>query len=133
MTIAHAYTLLLEAAALVTSFAVLWLSFCLRDFHGRYPAADFASDQRVGANVGPLLLAGVGSGTRLPIDVASSDVEPASEKDEAILYRPEHVQHLDDKAQIQAEQHQHAQLKPMKPDPVIHSLPHSAAAFTPKH
>ena len=78
-----------------------------------------------------LALASVGSGTRLPIDLASSDVQPASEKDETILYRPEHVQHLNDKAQIQGEQHQHAQLKPMKPDPVIHSLPHSAAAFTP--
>jgi len=54
MTIAHAYTLLLEAAALATSFAVLWLSFWLRDRYREYPAADFASDQQDGANIGPL-------------------------------------------------------------------------------
>jgi hypothetical protein len=47
MTIAHAYTLLLEAAALATSFAMLWLSFWLRDRHRQrhHPMADFASDQ----------------------------------------------------------------------------------------
>jgi len=100
MTIAHAYTLLLAAAALATSFAVLWMSFWLRDRHPRYPAADFASDQQDGANFGPLVLASVGSSTRLPIDVASSDVQPASEKNEAVLYCPE----------IQAEQNQHDQL-----------------------
>jgi hypothetical protein len=72
MTIAHAYTLLLEAAALATSFAVLWLSFWLRDRHRQrhHPVADFASDQQDGAIVGDLVLASVlGSGTRLSIDV----------------------------------------------------------------
>src|SRR5437763_16478635 len=102
MTIAHAYTLLLQAAALATSFGMLWLSFWLRDRHRRYPAADFASDQQDGANIGPLVLASVGSGTRLPIDIASSDVQPASEKDEAVLYGPEHVQDFNDEPQIQA-------------------------------
>ena len=121
MTIAHAYTLLLEAAALATSFAMLWLSFWLRDRHRQYPVADFASDQEDGANVGPLVLAGVGSGTRLPISVASSDVQPASEKDEAVLYCPENAQYLNDEQQIQVEQNQRAQLKPMKSDPVFHN------------
>ena len=73
---------------------------------GHAPAFDLASDQQDGANVGHLGFASVlGSGTRLPISVASSDVQPASEKDEAVLYRPEDVQHFDDKPQIQAEQH----------------------------
>jgi hypothetical protein len=124
MIIAHAYDmLLLEAAALATSFAMLWLSFWLRDRHRQLhdPVADFASDQQDGANVGHLVLASVlGSGTRLPIDVVSSDVQPASEKDKAVLYGPEHVQDFNDEPQIQAEQNQCAQLKPMKSDPVFH-------------
>jgi hypothetical protein len=123
MTIAHAYTLLLEAAALATSFAMLWLSFWLRDRHRQLhdPVADFASDQQDGANVGHLVLASVlGSGTRLPIDVVSSDVQPASEKDKAVLYRSEYAQYLSDEPQIEAEQEQRAQFKPMKSDPVIH-------------
>jgi hypothetical protein len=121
MMIAHTYTLLLEAAALATSSSMLWLSFWPRDRYRRHHhrAADFASDQQDGANVSPLALARV-SGTRLTIDLVSSDVQPAGEKDEAVLYRPEHAQHLNDKPQIQAEQHQGAQLKPMKSDPVIH-------------
>jgi hypothetical protein len=96
MMITHAYDmLLLEAAALATSFAMLWLSFWLRDRHRQYhhPVADVAIDQKDGANVGHLVLASVlGSGTRLPIDVASSDAQPASEKHEAVLYCPENVQ-----------------------------------------
>ena len=108
MTIAHAYTLLLEAAALAASFAMLWLSFWLRDSHRQCPVADFARDQQDGANIGPLVLASVGSGTRLPIDVASSDVQPAGEKDETVLYRPEHARYFDDEPQIQAEQSQRA-------------------------
>ena len=108
MTIAHAYTLLLEAAVLATSFAMLWLSFWLHDRHGQQhrPAADFARDQQDGSNVGPLVLARTVSGTRLTIDRVSSDVQPASEKDEAVLNRPEHAQHLYDKPQIEAEQRQ---------------------------
>ena len=93
MTIEHAYTLLLEAAALATSFAMLGLSFWLHDRHRQHhhPAADLASDQQGGAKVGPLVLASLASGTRLTIDLALSDVQPASEKDKAILYRPEHA------------------------------------------
>jgi hypothetical protein len=108
MMIAHTYTLLLEAAALATSFAMLRLSFWLRDRRRRHhhPLADFASDQQDGANVSPLALASTVSGTRLTIDLVSSDVQPAGEKDEAVLYRPEHAHHLNDKPQIQAEQHQ---------------------------
>jgi hypothetical protein len=105
MTVAHAYTLPLEAVLGAASLAMLWLSFWLRDRHRRYPAAYFASDQQDGANVGLLMLPSVGSGTRLPINLASSDVQPASEKDKAVLYRPENAQHFDDKPQIQAEQH----------------------------
>ena len=105
MTTAHAYTLLLEAAALAASFGMLWLSFWLRDRHREYPAADFARDQQDGATLGRLVLASVGSGTRLPIDLGSSNVQPASEKDKAVLYRPEDAQYFDDKPQIQAEQH----------------------------
>src|SRR5437764_13557576 len=43
------------------------------DRHRQCPVADFARDQQDGANIGPLVLASVGSGTRLPIDVGSSD------------------------------------------------------------
>jgi len=105
MTIAHAYTLLLEAAALAASFAMLWLSFWLRDRHREYPAADLARAQQDGAIVGRLALASVASGLRLTINLASSNVQPASEKDKAVLYRPEDAQHFDDEPQIQAEQH----------------------------
>ena len=105
MTIAHAYTLLLEAAALGNSFAMLWLSFWLRDRHREYPAADLARAQQDGAIVGRLALASVASGLRLTINLASSNVQPASEKDKAVLYRPEDAQHFDDEPQIQAEQH----------------------------
>jgi RsiW-degrading membrane proteinase PrsW (M82 family) len=105
MTTAHAYTLLLEAAALATSFAMLWLSFWLRDRHREYPAADLARAQQDGAIVGRLALASVASGLRLTINLASSNVQPASEKDKAVLYRPEDAQHFDDEPQIQAEQH----------------------------
>jgi hypothetical protein len=110
MTIAHAYTLLLEAAALAASFAMLWLSFWLRDRRRQphHPALDFAGDQQDGAKIGTLVLASVASGTRLPINLASSDVQPASEKNEAILYRAEHAQYFNDKPQIQSEQEQRA-------------------------
>jgi len=110
MTVAHAYTLLLEAGALATSFAMLWLSFWLRDRQRQHhqPAADFTSHQQDGAKVIPLVPVGVGSGSRLTIDLASSDVQPAGEKDETILYRPEHAQYFDDEPQIQAEQSQRA-------------------------
>jgi len=109
MTIAHAYTLLLEAAALAASFAMLWLSFWLRDRHRQHhrPAPDFA-DQREGAKVVPLELAGVASAVRLAIALATSDVQPASEEDKAIMYRSENAQYLNDKPQIQAEQRQRA-------------------------
>jgi len=93
MTIAHAYTLLLEAVALAASFAMLWLSFWLGDRHrqNRRPAADFASDQQEGAKVVPLVLAGVASGTGLAIDLATSDIQPTGEQDDAILYRSKHA------------------------------------------
>ena len=80
MTVAHAYTLLLEAAALVASFAMLWLSVWLRDRQRQHhhPAADFASDQQDGAKVIPLVLAGVGSGTRLTIKVAGVGTSTSS-------------------------------------------------------
>ena len=108
MTIVHAYMLLLEAAALATSFAMLWLSFWLCDRHREYPAADFARDQQDGAMLGRLVLASVASGLRLTINVDSSNVQPASEKDKAILHGPEHAQQFNDKPQIQAEQDQRA-------------------------
>lgn len=38
----------------------------------------------------------------------TSDVQPAGEKDEAILYRSEHAQYFNDKPQVQPEQHQRA-------------------------
>jgi hypothetical protein len=91
MTIAHAHTLLLEAATLATSFAMLWLSFWLRDRHREYPAADFPNHQQGGANVGRLALASVASELRLTINLASSDVQPARKKDKAVLYRPENA------------------------------------------
>jgi hypothetical protein len=104
MTIAHAYTLLLEAAALAASFSILWLSFWMRDRRRQHhrPAVDFASDQQDGAQVGPLVLASVRTDARLTIDLALSDVQPASQKDKAILYRPKHAQHFNDKPQIEA-------------------------------
>jgi len=97
MTIVHAYMLLLEAAALATSFAMLWLSFWLRDRHREYPAADFARDQQDGAMLGRLALASVASGFRLTINVDSSNVQPAGEQDQAVLYRPKNAQHFRDK------------------------------------
>ena len=131
MTIAHAYTLLLEAAVLAASFGILWLSFWMRDDRRRYREMQSgewsrqslfnrASEQQENAKLGPLVIRSVASGARRAIDLASSDVQPASEKDKAILYRFEHAQYFSDKPQIQAEQEQRAQLKPMKSDPVIH-------------
>jgi hypothetical protein len=104
MTIAHAYTLLLEAAALAASFGILWLSFWVRD--GRRPQLD------------SLVLGRAASGGSLTIDLASSDVQPASEQDETVLYRPEHAQHLNHKPQIEGKQNQRAHLEPMNSDPV---------------
>ena len=131
MTIAHAYKLLLEAAVLVATFGILWLSFWLRDRRrpnremqpgerSHRPLVDLASEQQDGAKHGPLVIGSVASGARRAIDLASSDVQPASEKDEAVLYCPENAQYLNDEQQIQVEQSQRAQLKPMKSDPVFH-------------
>src|SRR6476469_7501817 len=96
MKSAHAYTLLLEAVLGAASFAMVWLSFWLRDRRRRHhepqlgranhqPRSDLARAQQDGAMVGPLVLASVGSGTRLLVDVVSSDVQPASEQDKAVL------------------------------------------------
>ena len=143
MTIAFAYTFLLEAAVLAALFATLWLSFWIRDCHrridhqalptplGHAPAFDLARPQQGFREWRLSGRTGIFSRARFPLEIAPRDGEPAGEQDQAVLYRPEHVQHFSDKPQIQGEQHQHAQLKPMDPDPVIHSLPHSAAAFTP--
>lgn len=65
MTIAHAYTLLLEAVLGAASFAMLRLSFWLRDRRRRHhepqlgranhqPRSDRARAQQDGAMVGPL-------------------------------------------------------------------------------
>ena len=114
MTIAHAYTLLLEAVVLTVSFGILWLSFWMRDRLQRparssqQPPSAFASDHQHGAMVAPLSIPVVGSAVRLAIDLGTSDIQPASEKDKAILYRPEHAQYLSNKPQIQAEQSQRA-------------------------
>src|SRR6266853_6850847 len=104
MMIAHAYTFLVEAAVLAASFALLWLSFWVRD--------------RRGVKLGSLVLAMGASGGSLAINLASSDVQPASEQDEAILHGPEHAQHLNHKPQIEAEQNQRAHLEPVNSDPV---------------
>ena len=108
---------LLEAAALAASFGMLWLAFWIRDRprhiqhvrrarRSRAPVSDLASPQQDFAMVDrPLALAGVVSGLPLAISFASGDIQPASEKDKAILHGPEHAQHFDDKPQIQAEQH----------------------------
>ena len=104
MTIAHASTLLLEAAVLAASFGILWLSFWARD--GRRPQLD------------SLVFGTAASGGSLTIDLASSDVQPAGEQDETILDCPEHAQHLNHKPQIEAEQNQRAHLEPMNSDPV---------------
>ena len=104
MTIAHAYTLLLEATVLAASFGILWLSFWVRD--GRRPQLD------------SLVLGRAASGGSLTIDLASSDVQPASEQDETVLYCPKHAQHLNHEPQIEAKQNQRAHLEPMNSDPV---------------
>src|SRR5438067_315466 len=104
MTIAHAYTLLLEAAVLAGSFGILWLSFWVRDRHG--------------VKLGSLVLARGACGGSLAINLASSDVQPASEQDETVLYCPEHAQDFNHKPQIEAKQNQRAHLKPMNSDPV---------------
>ena len=57
MTIAHAYTLLLEAAVLAASFGILWLSFWVRDRHG--------------VKLGSLVLARGASGGSLAIKLES--------------------------------------------------------------
>ena len=117
MTIAHAYTLLFEAAVLAASFGILWVSFWMRD--RRRPYREMLPGER-SHELGPLVISSLASGARRAIDLDSSDVQPASEKDKAILYRFERAQYFSDKPQIQAEQEQRAQLKPMKSDPVIH-------------
>ena len=108
MTTAHTYTLLLEAAALAASFGMLWLAFWIRDRPrhiqhvrrarpSRAPVSDFASPQQDFAIVDRrLTLAGVVSGVPLAISLASSDIQPASKKDEAILHGPEHAQHFNE-------------------------------------
>src|SRR5438552_2394290 len=94
---------------------MLWLSFWLRDRCRRHhelqlgranhlqPRSDLARAQQDGALVGRLALASVASGLRLTINLASSNVQPASEKDKAVLYRPEDAQHFDDEPPLQAE------------------------------
>jgi len=105
-------TLLLEAVVLTASFGILWLSFWMRDRLQR-PARSSqqppsAVDHQHGAMVAPLAIPVVGSAVRLAIDLATSDIQPASEKDKAILYSLEHAQYLSNKPQIQAEQSQRA-------------------------
>ena len=75
---------------------MLRLSFWLRDRHGehRHVPDDLVSHELKDAKIVPLVLASVGSGTGLTIDLASGDVQPAGEKDEAVLYRPENAQAL---------------------------------------
>jgi hypothetical protein len=97
MTIAHAYTLMLEAVVLGASFAMLWLVFWVRDRRRQLqqtrqprpthlPVTDFANPQQDLAMVGrPLAPVGVASGVMLAIDLASRDVQPPGEKDEAVL------------------------------------------------
>src|SRR5438874_12173422 len=104
MTIAHAYTLLLEAAALAASFGMLWLAFWIRDRPrhiqqvrrarpSRAPVSDFASPQLDFAMVDRRLkLAGVVSGVPLAIILASSAIQLASKIDEVILLGPESAQ-----------------------------------------
>jgi hypothetical protein len=124
MTIAHAYTLLLEIVVSAASFGILWLSFWLRDGHRRHDrptratASDFTIHQQDSANCGPLVLPTIASIIGLPIDVTSSDVQPASEEDKTILHRSEDVQYFHDKPQIEAEQNQRTHLEPMNSDPV---------------
>jgi hypothetical protein len=118
MTIGDAYTLLLEAAVLAASFAILWLSFWLSDRRRPYremqpgepshqPLVELASEQQDGAKH-RLAIGSVASVARRAINLASSDVQPASEKDKTILYRSEHAQYFNDKPQIDAEQEQRA-------------------------
>ena len=87
------------------SFAMLWLSFWVRDRRRQtqqvrpthLPITGLANPQRDLATVNrPLARVGVASGVRLTIDLVSSDVQPTGENDEAVLDRPEHVQHLND-------------------------------------
>jgi hypothetical protein len=121
MTIAHAYTLLLEIAVSAASFGILWLSFWLRDGHRRHDRptpSDFTIHQQDSANGGPLVLLTIASTIGLPIDVAPSDVQPASEEDKTILHCSEDVQYFHDKPQIEAEQNQRTHLEPMNSDPV---------------
>ena len=104
MTIAHAYTLLLEATVLAASFGILWLSFWLRDGRRR--------------QLNSLILGRAPAGGSLTIDLASGEVQPAGEQDETVLYRPEDAHHLNHKPKIEAEQNQRAHLQPMHSDPV---------------
>ena len=138
MTIAFAYTFLLEAAVLAALFATLWLSFWIRDRHrridhqalrtplGHAPGFDLARPQQGFREWRLLGFAGIFSRARFPLEIAPRDGKPAGEQDQAVLYRPEHVQHFSDKPQIQGEQHQHAQLKPMDSDPVAQASSRAA-------
>jgi hypothetical protein len=114
MTIGDAYTLLLEAAVLAVSFGILWLRDRRRPYRemqpgerSHQPLVDLVSEQQDGAKHG-LAIGSVASVARRAIDLASSDVQPASEKDKTILYRSEHAQYFNDKPQIDAEQEQRA-------------------------
>jgi hypothetical protein len=114
MTIGDAYTLLLEAAVLAASFGILWLRDRRRPYRemqpgerSHQPLVDLVSEQQDGAKHG-LAIGSVASVARRAIDLASSDVQPASEKDKTILYRSEHAQYFNDKPQIDAEQEQRA-------------------------
>jgi hypothetical protein len=106
MTIAHAYILLLEAVALAASFGIVWLSFWMRD--RRRPYREVQSGEWSRQSLFNRASEQQDNGARRAIDLASSDVQPVSEKHEAILYRPEHAQYLNDKPEIQAEQEQRA-------------------------
>lgn len=108
------YTLLLEAVVLAGLFGLLWLSFWAGDRRRSQgqpilpPAPDFTVGQQDSVDKDALVIRIAASTIRPTIAGVTSDVQPAGEKDEAILYRSEHAQYFNDKPQVQPEQHQRA-------------------------
>ena len=108
------YTLLLEAVVLAALFGALWLSFWAGDRCRSQaqpilpPAPDFTIGQQDSVEKDALVIRIAASTIKPAIDGFTSDVQPAGEKKEAILYRSEHAEYFNDKPQVQPEQHQRA-------------------------
>ena len=89
MTMAYAYTLLLEATVLAASFGILWLSFWILDCRRPYREMQSGecrdqpeprAEEQEDAKLGPLVIDGVAAGAR-PDDQPRFARCPASERE----------------------------------------------------